>query len=609
MAEKIELEKLEEDIIRCLGSFVSKSVVHNQFNDIFLKRFPEYEEKDATEGLQNLLKVGYITIKDGERTDNPVYSLTAKALQKFARLIKPEEESRLQPILNGVNVLKIHPMLYFTNTACYVGVFLPCLNKETKEYIEALCLITGKKEVFAATKENLKHRNMILEATQSRLEPRWSLQSIKQFVNGEGTSTDDLFEKIESLYRSYIDFPSDEIYKLFTLWIIGTYIHPLFRSFPYIYIGGIKETGKTKALQVTSCLAFNSIFSGNMSSSAIFRLIQTGRCTLLIDETEYLDNPDRKVEFRNILLNGYKAGLKVYRTERNARDRFRVQEFEPYSPKILANIRGLEDVLESRCISMVMQRTLNRDIGNRGIEPNDAVWQETRDNLYLFVMNNWKEIKKLYEEMENETSLASREWELWKPILTLAKFFDEGLYRRMIELGEEKAKERKIENMTETGENVLVETLVRIVKVNGYYRVKDIASKMKEKFDEEENWLNTSWVGRALKRLGFTNKRRVGTGIEYFFNSSAVEELADRLGVVITPSQATEDTQGSLRSEACEAYEPSVGVENNNYIFISIENPDTATCSYCGAVKELVWKDSKGNYLCEDCKREEEVRK
>ena len=54
---------------------------------------------------------------------------------------------------------------------------------------------------------------------------------------------------------------------------------------------------------------------------------------------------------------------------------------------------------------------------------------------------------------------------------------------------------------------------------------------MLEAFDEEQKWITTRWIGNALRRLGFKDKRRVGTGYQYKLNRADVKDLAARLGV------------------------------------------------------------------------------
>ncbi|MBS7634516.1 hypothetical protein KEJ34_03330 [Candidatus Bathyarchaeota archaeon] len=101
----------------------------------------------------------------------------------------------------------------------------------------------------------------------------------------------------------------------------------------------------------------------------------------------------------------------------------------------------------------------------------------------------------------------------------------------MLALAKRNAEARRIENMTEAAEYVLVQTLLKLVADSGYYHTREIREEMEKMFDREEKWLTSEWVGRALKRLGFQNKRRVGSGIQYFLTRESVEDLAARLGI------------------------------------------------------------------------------
>ena len=67
---------------------------------------------------------------------------------------------------------------------------------------------------------------------------------------------------------------------------------------------------------------------------------------------------------------------------------FIVEDYDLYSPKMLANISGIEDVLEDRCITIILKRTRNKEKGNREIDITDYQWQEIRDKLYICLMQN-----------------------------------------------------------------------------------------------------------------------------------------------------------------------------------------------------------------------------
>lgn len=307
---------------------------------------------------------------------------------------------------------------------------------------------------------------------------------------------------VRNAWQTYIEFDKDEYYDLLTLWVIGTYFFFIFNAYPYIYVGGVKGAGKTKVLNVASFMCHNAVFSNNISTSSIYRLIQSGRCTLLMDETEKLSEKDRAMELRNLLLSGYKKGAKVYRTEKKVGERLVPEAFDVYSPKMIANIKGLEDVLGDRCITIIMKRGKNRSITNNEPKDNNPLWQEIRDSLYSLFLTHFKKVCEVYEvsevSAEGDDLISGRELELWRPIFTLAKFFDIHnpelkLFNKMMELAADKAKEKEAENITETGEYILVQTLLRMVSENGerYYSVKEIRERMVKAFDEPQDWLSS----------------------------------------------------------------------------------------------------------------------
>ena len=317
------------------------------------------------------------------------------------------------------------------------------------------------------------------------------------------------------MWKSYLEFEKPVIYDFLTLWTIGTYFFHLFNSYPYIYIGGLKRSGKTKVLTVASLMCFNAIFSNNLSTSAIFRLIQSGRCTLLMDETEKLSNKDRALELRNLLLSGYKRGAKVYRTEKTSKDRLVPEAFEVYSPKMIANISGLDSVLEDRCIVIIMRRGKDKKILNSEPLLHDLTWQETRDRLYLLYLTYWEEVKEEYEKL-GEGSVGNRRYLSKNKAKAIIGFHNSlslseiccntllptlptqptqpSLKESIIEFAFQKVKEKQVENVTETRELILVQTLLETVQSNGYYKVKAIRDAMEQKYEDEQKWLRPEWL-------------------------------------------------------------------------------------------------------------------
>jgi len=435
---------------------------------------------------------------------------------------------------NEIPLQRIHPALDFTAEHAYAGQWLRIPGRGDTFYI-----IRDDGEMIESSTEELARYGIELATRIGDVPQRWSMESIRQYVEGNATPVDKsmLFNIIKQKFAQYIDLPDNRLYDFLTLWSIGTYFFPLFNTYPYVYVGGVSQSGKSKLLTLCSCICFNSIPSANMSVACIYRLIQNARCSLFIDETEQLSNRRRAGEFRNILLCGYRRGQNTYRNIRTPDGNYEPRAFEVYSPKMIANIEGLEDVLASRCITIIMLRSLNEEITNREIDIDDPVWEEIRDAVYPFLMRNWREVGQTYTELENTTSLRNRDWELWKPILSLAKFFDDEIFERMKRLAIEKTEENHIEQLN-IDETVLVEVLLSMVDEDGYYSLRDITNQMRILL-EYGTWLNERRVGNLLRRLGFSNRRRVGSGTQYFLRVSEVMDCAQRLGI----------GEGSERSE------------------------------------------------------------
>jgi len=477
----------------------------------------------------------------------------------------------------------IHPTVGVVDGTAYVGVWIPCMVKDKNGNVsnrDLLWLVTSNREKVLANDVELQKRRWQLGYKPIHFGNRWTLSDVKAFLNGEGVDAGNVYAKVVGCFKEFIEFSDPRLYDLHSLYAIGTYFHVLFSTFPYLYVGGVKRSGKTKTLRLHSCLDFNAVFSNNMSVSSIYRIIQNHKATLLIDETEKLSNPNRALEFRNILLSGFQQGTKVYRVEKGLKDRLEPEAFEVYGPKLLANIGGLEDVLEDRCIMTFQKRSLNKAITNREVDIQDKRFSELRNELTRLFLLHWKEIHDIYHEInqcselgelcelaktkteEGFEYLTSRELELWKPIFTLALFFDRKnsifnsslssqvhLTQTVFSLACSQAAQRHTENMTETGEEILIQTLLGIVKegqLTNWIKVKEIKAEISKQFEECQLWLSSRWIGLALRRLGFSNKRRVGTGYEYEIRYDVLVDLAKRMQIPQPKEQPLETPQGSL---------------------------------------------------------------
>lgn len=362
------------------------------------------------------------------------------------------------------------------------------------------------------------------------------------------------YKEVYESFKYYVDLPEQHLHFL-SLWTIGTIFHTLFDAYPYLHLFGIKRSGKTKTLTLIKCLGFNGIRSHSLTEATLYRLIEAGKATLLLDEQDYLTNPERRVEFRTLLLGGYKKGSFVYRSEKTSKGKIIPTRFQIYSCKALANIEGLESVLEDRTITITMQRSVDPNITRRDVDENDQKWITLRNKLASLFLKYWKEVQECYRNVLkalgdtpdlSETygnlklvkgascQIYSRNREVWSPILALALFFEgkgiNGLIEKVLEVAMENINEKQMDE-AETPEVGLVYALKKSAYAgDGYYPLKTIFENFKEETGLEK--VDPRSLGRMLKRLGFKDKIKRGGTMHYFISCNKIAEVAKRLNIV-----------------------------------------------------------------------------
>jgi len=164
------------------------------------------------------------------------------------------------------------------------------------------------------------------------------------------------YKKINEILRNYMDM-NERDYTIVSLWVIGTYFHKQFSSYPYLYFNAMKGSGKSRILKIIATLSNNGKVSGSMTEAVLFRT--AGNRTLCIDEFENM-NAKGNENLKLLLNSAYKKGLCVERVKDN-KDRY-VESFEVYCPIAMANIWGIENVLSDRCINIILETSTKKDI-------------------------------------------------------------------------------------------------------------------------------------------------------------------------------------------------------------------------------------------------------
>ncbi len=472
---------------------------------------------------------------------------------------------------------RIHPAIDFVDGRAYVGVWLPTEvtiepKKESdkpRTYLQDdLFLIDSNGGlIYAGEPDELRGQGFILaDDSPTRIRRRWSLQDIQKFLEEQDSPPPKaVFEAVRDIIAYYLEFNDPRVYDFAALWIIGSYFYHIFDAYPYVYLNGIKRVGKTKFLTLIALLAHNGLLSADITTASIHRGIQSLRCTLCIDENETLhDLNERTMALRAALLSGFMKLSTALKVEGEEGKRKYLAEFELYSPKALANIFGIEDILEDRAITIVMLRALNPVIRDRKPKITDPVWQEVRDKIYRFFVRYASPVAEVYDATGEGSvgsegcvgsgegvGIESREALLWRPVLALAHIMEKdgliGLVDRTIALARDTAKQRLVEDATESTDLIVLQVLREKITKDDWCSVKIIKEGIFEAYGTEPpKWLTTEWLGRSLRRLGFNEKRRLGTGVQYHLSPESVRIACVRNGLLPPSLDPTQPTQPSL---------------------------------------------------------------
>lgn len=260
----------------------------------------------------------------------------------------------------------------------------------------------------------------------------FSTEGLRRFLREQATvSAADLFQRLEDYYRRFTIFRSSETSVLLAIWTMGTYVHSVFRWFPYLWLTSPdKRCGKSTLMERICGVGFNSTgLTVNQSESWLFREVSANSATLLLDEVDNLRNADREHRgaIMSILNGGFNKDSVVNRSDTDG-EKITPREFRVYSPKVLAGLEELSDTIADRCIKI----TLSRKKKTEKIERYDErkwlpLLARIKDDLHIFGLTYATEIAKFYnlpDLMDIPAEADDRCRDILEPLFAIAMIVD-----------------------------------------------------------------------------------------------------------------------------------------------------------------------------------------
>lgn len=391
------------------------------------------------------------------------------------------------------------------------------------------------------------------------------------------------YYEIIDVLRGYIEMKED-YYPIIACWIIGTYFHKQFKSFPYLFFNAMRGSGKTKTIDLISTLSKD----GNMMTSPTEAVLFRMKGTLAIDELERIASKE-KASIRELLNACYKSSVKVFRMRKKkvmGEEQQVVEEFSPYRPIVMANIGGMDEVLGDRCITLVLEKSNNPFITRRssafdedeGVKKvkelcmlcmecrlciynkvykkyddylkerfgnyipiytqptltthttttthKNSVSNDTKDDVGSVEVDLPIEKDKMYSFFNKITdaNIKGRNLELFLPIFIIANIVGDIELKEIIKTTK-KITDEKIKDEEMESQDVMIYDYVSSLEINQFKPIKEHTSEFLKYLGEDSEYINPTWMGRAFKRLNLiTSKRRVYRGVEVILNIKKAKE-------------------------------------------------------------------------------------
>lgn len=377
------------------------------------------------------------------------------------------------------------------------------------EYKSRIDLGQGRVLVPYSPRNNLVAKNVVLFPSEA----------------AQYGSEEELVGEIQSFIHRYVDV-SPVFEKVASYYVLFTWVYDDFNELPYLRLLGDPGSGKTRFLLTVGSICYKPIFaSGASTVSPLFRIIDSFRGTLLIDEGDFRFS-DEKTEIVKILNNGNARGFPVLRSERSGQREFSPVAYEVFGPKLVATRGYFDDkALESRLITeqMGMQR-LREDvpINLPGDQKEDAL--ALRNKLLMFRFRNLG--KRVADPTLVDRSIEPRLAQVFVPLMSIIE--DEAAQSELAMIARQYNSQMLSDRSTQVEAQVL-EIIKEIVDTRPHdeITIKEITSRFIEQHGEDyERKITGRWIGNIIRsKLRIHTERKGG-------NYVVSENIRAKLGLL-----------------------------------------------------------------------------
>lgn len=354
---------------------------------------------------------------------------------------------------------------------------------------------------------------------------------------------EDLVSEIRAFIHTYVDV-SPLFETIASHYVLFSWVYDSFNELPYLRVRGDTGSGKTRCLMTVGSLCYKPIFaSGASTVSPIFRILDSFRGTLIVDEGDFRFS-DEKAEIVKILNNGNARGFPVLRSEStNGGKEFDPHAYSVFGPKMIATRNYFEDrALETRC--------LTEETGGRKLRDDiplnlDAEWKlrglDLRNKLLMFRFRNYGTHH--LDPMTVDRSIEPRLAQVFGPLLSVIKepTAREALYQV--------AREYHRELISDRGSDMEAQILevirdILVSSADGQVSIKEITDTFASRYaDEYDRRITAKWIGSVVRRsLQLRTQKSHGVFVLCPSETAKLARLYEKYGIGPSGDQVSAET-------------------------------------------------------------------
>ncbi|WJI08812.1 hypothetical protein FGU46_01240 [Methanobacterium sp. CWC-01] len=357
-----------------------------------------------------------------------------------------------------------------------------------------------------------------------------------------------LFEDLLSRSCDYLDL-SEGDRLIIVLWIMGTYLRALFTWYPYLCFEGLRDVGKSTALEYLSHTCFNGggDVSGGYTEADLHKSASSSMGFFAVDHLEErLKSPEKRQILSEFIENAWKLNSYVSKRDQNTGEHLKLY----LASSVALGTRQTTESIAEKGVIIKMEETTNLEIRKRSVTMHkDPYFKDIEGDLMASALHYQNEVKMVYENIPVDSGLG-REYNKFLPLMAMAKIVDQEkkrnqqYYEKVLNYAHQYRQNRKEEH--EDTEEILLRLILQDKIVKTTYR--DLADKMVTEGQDNYSWKRAQ---SDLSKLGVVKRRdKSQSPIKLTICLERAKKRAKQRGIKVEDNKISYDLVLS-RSDKC----------------------------------------------------------